>query len=333
MISVSLYSRKDCHLCEQVLADLASLQGEIPHQLAIIDIDENVKLYKQYGNVVPVVVVGPYRLQAPFTFEDLQITLKAAQLNITQDEAITEALVKGDIPIGSVWTKTDRFSYWMSCHYLAFFNVLIVLYLGLAFLAPVLQKVGAKAPANIIYKGYSFVCHQLAYRSWFLFGEQPVYPTGSAGLKSWKTYESLTGLDPDTTTGLWDARSFRGNEQMGYKVALCERDIAIYSAILLFGLFFALLRGRFIHIKPIPWYAWVLLGMVPIGFDGGSQLISQFFPQIHKFIPYRESTPFLRSLTGALFGFFTAWFGYPYLEEAMSETRNYMERRFLQVKK
>ena len=72
---------------------------------------------------------------------------------------------------------------------------------------------------------------------------------------------------------------------------------------------------------------WILFGMVPIGLDGGSQLLSQFFPQINQLIPYRESTPFLRSLTGALFGLFTAWFGYPYVEESMSETRKFMQRR------
>jgi uncharacterized membrane protein len=143
----------------------------------------------------------------------------------------------------------------------------------------------------------------------------------------------MTGLDPETATGLWDARSFRGNEQMGYKVALCERDVAIYAAMLLFGLAFALLRMRFPHFRPIPWYIWVLLGMVPIGLDGGTQLLSQFFPQIHKYIPYRESTPILRTLTGALFGLFTAWFGYPYVEESMCETRTYMQRRLERLKK
>ena len=327
MIAVKLYSRKDCHLCEQTLADLASIENEVPHQLTIIDIDLNPKLEKLYGNVIPVVEVGPYRLQAPFTFQDLQIMMKAAQLNTQQDQAIDEAIQNGELTVARSWSKADRFSYWMSRHYLAFFNVLIGIYLGFAFLAPVLQKIGAKGPANVLYTGYSFVCHQLAYRSWFLFGAQPSYPTAAAGIRGWKTYEAITGLDPNTATGLWDARSFRGNEQMGYKVALCERDIAIYAAMLLFGLAFAFLRTRFPHIRPIPWYVWILLGMVPIGLDGGTQLISQFFPQIHKLIPYRESTPFLRSLTGGLFGIFTAWFGYPYVEESMSETRTYMQRR------
>jgi len=176
------------------------------------------------------------------------------------------------------------------------------------------------------------VCHQLAYRSWFLFGEQSAYPTAAAGLKGWKTYEAVTGLDPNTSTGLWDARSFRGNEQMGYKVALCERDVAIYAAMLLFGLAFAILRSRFPNMRPIPWYIWLLLGIGPIALDGGTQLLSQFFPQVQKIIPYRESTPFLRTLTGALFGIFTAWFGYPYVEESMSETRTYMKRRLERLK-
>jgi len=333
MIEVKLYNRKDCHLCEQTQADLASMQTEVPHQLTVIDIDENPKLQQEYRSVIPVVEVGPYRLQAPFTFQDLQITLKAAQLNIHQNRAIDEAIQKGEFPLELGWSKVDRFSYWMSRHYLAFFNLLIGIYLGLSFLAPVLQKIGAKGPANILYTGYSVVCHQLAYRSWFLFGEQPAYPTASAGLKEWNTYEAMTGLDPETATGLWDARGFRGNEQMGYKVALCERDVAIYAAMLLFGLIFAFLRGRYPHIRPIPWFIWVLLGMVPIGLDGGTQLLSQFFPQVHKLIPYRESTPFLRTLTGALFGIFTAWFGYPYVEESMSDTRTYMQRRLERIKK
>jgi uncharacterized membrane protein len=119
---------------------------------------------------------------------------------------------------------------------------------------------------------------------------------------------------------------------MGYKVALCQRDVAIYAAMLLFGLAFSLLRKWFPHFQPIPWYVWILLGIVPIGLDGGSQLISQFFPQVQKFIPYRESTPFLRTVTGALFGLFTAWFGYPYVEESMTETHAYMQRRLERIK-
>jgi len=44
-------------------------------------------------------------------------------------------------------------------------------------------------------------------------------------------------------------------------------------------------------------------------------------------IPVRESTPFLRVLTGGLFGFATAWFGYPYVEESVQETRKDLQKK------
>ncbi len=113
---------------------------------------------------------------------------------------------------------------------------------------------------------------------------------------------------------------------MGYKVALCERDISIYGAILAFGLIFALSKSR---IPALPWYLWVFVGLAPIGFDGVSQLLSQ--PPFGFFM-FRESTPFLRALTGALFGFTTAWFGYPMVEETMAETRRIMATKLLHVR-
>jgi uncharacterized membrane protein len=76
-----------------------------------------------------------------------------------------------------------------------------------------------------------------------------------------------------------------------------------------------------------------LIGIGPIGLDGFSQLFSQFdWPFLASILPYRESTPFLRVLTGALFGFFTAWFAYPGIEESMQETRQFFVKKFAQVK-
>jgi hypothetical protein len=60
---------------------------------------------------------------------------------------------------------------------------------------------------------------------------------------------------------------------------------------------------------------------VPIGLDGVSQIVSQLPWDI---IPVRESTPLLRTITGGLFGFATAWFGYPIVEETMADTRKIM---------
>jgi uncharacterized membrane protein len=83
-------------------------------------------------------------------------------------------------------------------------------------------------------------------------------------------------------------------------------------------------------LPPLSWILWMLIGLVPIGIDGVSQLLSQ--PPFN-FFPYRESTPYLRILTGFLFGFTTAWFGYPLLEESMADTRKILAIKRLRVKK
>jgi hypothetical protein len=75
---------------------------------------------------------------------------------------------------------------------------------------------------------------------------------------------------------------------------------------------------------------WLLLGILPIALDGMSQLLSQ--PPM-DFLPFRESTPLLRTLTGFLFGFTTAWFGYPLVEETMAESRQMMSRKLQRIQR
>ena len=322
MIEVILYSRADCHLCEQTRQDLESLQSEYPHRLKIINVDSSRELQRAYGFNVPVVEIQPYTLKAPISLEELKMTLSAAIDRERHIEEIHQARQQSGSGEKAVWTKADSFSDWLSRHYLGLFNLFVVLYLGLPVLAPVLMKAGMTSPAGAIYRVYSMACHQLAYRSFFLFGEQPVYPRAAAGVAGLLTFHQATNLsENDTTDALYAARRFTGNEQIGYKIALCERDVAIYGSILLFGLIYAA-SGR--RLPALPWYLWILLGLVPIGVDGVSQLLSQ--PPFN-FIAYRESTPFLRVMTGGLFGFMTAWFGYPMVEVTMSETRQIMAQK------
>ncbi|MHB8819976.1 MAG: DUF2085 domain-containing protein, partial [Bellilinea sp.] len=78
------------------------------------------------------------------------------------------------------------------------------------------------------------------------------------------------------------------------------------------------LTGR--KIKPLPWFLWLLFGLVPIGIDGVSQLPS-LISQLPDWMIIRESTPILRTITGALFGITTSWYLFPMIEESMRETR------------
>ncbi len=323
MIKVILYGRQGCHLCEEARLLLEELQAAVPHYLQVVDIDHDPALLQEYGETIPVVEAGPYKLRAPIGRQDLEITLRAAARREEQlteiDQAITDGTLKVEIP----WRGADRFSYWLARHYLAILNIFVLIYVGAPFLAPVMMQAGATGPAAIVYKVYGAMCHQFAFRSWFLFGEQAAYPRQVADVPDLMSYGQATGLDEND---IWTARFYEGDEHIGYKVALCERDVAIYLGIFIFGLLYVV--GRKFGLRSIPWYLWFLLAIVPIGLDGVSQLLSQapFY-----LIPYRESTPLIRTITGGMFGFFTAWFGYPMVEESMNETVQYMQNRLVRM--
>jgi len=199
-----------------------------------------------------------------------------------------------------------------SRHWLAAFSLVVLVYAGLPFVAPTLMKVGATGPARVIYTLYSPFCHQFAFRSFFLFGPQAAYPRELAGTDL-VSYGEATGLDEGDVIA---ARRYVGDETVGYKTALCERDIGIYVGILVAGLVYGVIRNRR-GVNPLPLKYWFLLGIVPIALDGGTQLISQLgiFP-----FPARESTPFLRTATGLLFGAMNIWMAYPHVDQAMKET-------------
>jgi uncharacterized membrane protein/glutaredoxin len=323
MIKVTMYSKQVCQLCDQALQYLEDLQSEVPHQLEVIEIDEDPELQKKYGIDIPVIEVGPYRLKSPFTAQDLEITLRAAAERERNISDIDKKVAASEAAIPVKITRADKFSYWISRHYMFVLNTLVLIYLGLPFLAPVLMSAGYTRPATTIYRFYGLVCHQLAFRSWFIFGDQAAYPRETANVSGLIPFEAATGVAGDDELA---ARAYIGEPGIGYKVGLCERDIAIYGGILLFGLVFSL-TGR--KIKPLPWYLWLLFGILPIAIDGFSQLLSQ--PPL-GFFPFRESTPMLRSITGFLFGLTTAWFGFPIVEESMVDVRRYYGQKIARAK-
>ncbi len=211
----------------------------------------------------------------------------------------------------------DRFIFWLSKRWLAVFNTMAFLYAGLPFLAPTLMHVGAEGAGSVIYRIYGPLCHQLPQRSFFLFGPQFSY-----------RLPELMERVGESVSGPFSSE-FVGNPALGYKVAFCQRDAAIYGAIFVFGVVYALLRRRW-QIRPLPWWGYILMGLVPMGFDGGYQFLSYALPLVFPGIalePY-ETTPLMRVLTGTLFGWATVWLAYPYLQESMEDVRKSLERRF-----
>lgn len=332
MITVTLYFRKDDEHSDAAKANLQALKEKYPHRLVEVDVDSDPVLQKNFGDSAPVVEVGPYSLKHPFDKQKLSMTLGAASDRRGQLDRLGREDHHERVRRGQTVSASDRVMYWFSRHYLAFLNGFILLYFGLPMLAPVLMKIGAPLPARVIYTMYKPLCHQFGFRSFFLFGDQAYYPLAEAGMVGVETFEQATGitsLDDPTSISRFDAREYIGNDTVGYKIALCERDMAIYSAIFLFGVIYSV-TGR--RLKPLHWIAWVLIGLGPIGLDGFSQLFSQMeWSWLVNILPYRESTPFIRVLTGGLFGFATAWFAYPNMEESMAETRQFFIKKFASI--
>ncbi len=75
MITLSVYSRKGCHLCEEMLTALAQFKTELGFEFEVYDIDEDAELLEAYNALVPVVKLGERELMR-YYFE--LATLKAA---------------------------------------------------------------------------------------------------------------------------------------------------------------------------------------------------------------------------------------------------------------
>src|SRR3989304_2082035 len=268
MLNVTLYTRKDCKLCDEVKADLNQLQSQYPHQLVEVDISSDSALTAKYDIDIPVIEIGPYTLKAPITHQKLQMTLGAASDRKNQLEQVGDPEYQMRIKKGKNVTTGDRVSFWIAKRYLLMLNLFMLFYVGLPFLAPTLMKLGAELPAKAIYRMYSPLCHQFGFRSFFLYGEQAFYPLAEANVAGVKTFEQATGIpnlnDPYSYTR-FEARAYIGDETVGYKVALCERDVAIYFAILIFGIIFGF-SGR--RIKSLHWILWLLIGIVPRVLEG-----------------------------------------------------------------
>jgi uncharacterized membrane protein len=97
----------------------------------------------------------------------------------------------------------------------------------------------------------------------------------------------------------------------GYQVAFCQREAAMYTALLAGGLLFGLLRG---HIRPAPLWAGGLL-LLPMALDGGTHLIDDLLHLGWRGSDAVGSPNFwLRMLTGLLFALAVVLVLYPRLE-------------------
>jgi len=210
-------------------------------------------------------------------------------------------------------------------HWLFFVNLLIAIWVGLPWLAPVMMHWGWISAANVIYFIYSFQCHQLPERSFFLFGRQTMYSLPEIQA-AWQQ-----------TNDPFILRQFMGTPEMGWKVAWSDRMVSMYTSIPLGGLLYGLMRKR---VKPISIGTFVLL-LLPMVIDGGTHTISdlagigQGFRDQNIWLQILTNNAFsitfyqgdalgsfnswMRLITGVLFGLALVALAFPYLNDAFAE--------------
>lgn len=296
------------------LEDLKDICKEKGLTFIDICIDGDSQLEQRFGKATPAILVGPYRINNPSSITEIEVAINATIERDLKNQYNTENKSR------FFFSKSEKFTLWFSKSYVKVITVLILLFVGFSFLPPMLMSAGRQSIANGIYSFYQILCHQLFFRSFFINGEQPFYPRELANIKGYKTFENVTGRE---ARDLVFAREYTGNEVLGYKVALCQRDVAIYFSLALAGIIFQVTNKK---MKPLRWYLWFIIALIPIGLDGFSQLpgLAEGWP---GWLPIRESTPLLRIMTGTLFGFTTGLYMFPLMEEGMKETRFQLERK------
>jgi len=214
---------------------------------------------------------------------------------------------------------------WLVKNWFLIFVAIYGLWVWTPFLAPLFMHLGWKGPANAIYFIYSFLCHQLPERSYFLFGPKISY-----------SLSDIQAVWMDTVNPLL-LRKFTGTAVMGWKVAWSDRMISFYSGVWLFALAWYPFRRR---IKNLPLWGLILF-LLPMAVDGGTHFISDlagiglgfrdsnlwlanlthfaFSANFYAGDALGSFNSWMRIITGLLAGLGLVWFAFPYLDTAFSE--------------
>ncbi len=168
----------------------------------------------------------------------------------------------------------------------AFFFAALFLFNFLIFLTPYLASIGDSS-SSALYAAFSPTCHQLTSRSWCIF-------------KSSDGKFSIGDCFPTSGLQLTKVNTVNYPDKTGYKIPVCSRDVAIYLAMLVGLIILPFIR----KIETEDWpNKWILVAAaMPTAVDGFTQLFG-----------LRESTNFLRLITGAIIGIVLPFYILPIL--------------------
>lgn len=154
----------------------------------------------------------------------------------------------------------DQITVFFIHHWLGLLLASWLFFTLLPFAAPAAMAAGWTPIGQLLYGLYSFFCHQLPQRSWFLFGPKLTY-----------TLAEIQQVYP--VDDPMQLRTFVGTPAMGWKVAWSDRMISFYMLTPVWGLVYAGLRQAGLKVRPLHWLP-MLLALAPLGLDGLTHTIN-----------------------------------------------------------
>lgn len=225
--------------------------------------------------------------------------------------------------------------YGFSRHWLLAVSILLLIFTGMPWLAPLFMEWGWTWGGHAIYLLYTLLCHQMPQRSFFLFGESYMLPLSTLQ-SAWTASDNPLIL-----------RQFVGNATVGWKVAWSDRMVYMYTALLIVGLVYWPLRRR---LKPLSWQG-LLLFLMPMMVDGMTHMVSDMLGGVLGGFRYTNNwlaaltnhalpatfyagdalgsfNAWMRLLSGLLFGIGIVWSAYPRLHATFNETADQIALKF-----
>src|SRR5712691_8689581 len=102
---------------------------------------------------------------------------------------------------------------WASARRLTLLNGLTIWFVVGPIATPFLLAAGGTTTAGVLYRFFHLLCHQWAFRSFFVLGPQLTI-----------SHDQLDALSVDPY-------AFIGDAQTGWKMAFCERNLAIFVGL------------------------------------------------------------------------------------------------------
>jgi len=255
--------------CWQLQSVLGVFEQKYPFTLSVLNIGQDKFLRQAYQGKLPCLEIGPFTLSGTINSNTLENALYEAQFRLAASQVLKTQKSRKSA------SKPPRFTIGIVFPY-GFLSITFplssssLLFSLVFFSCAYPHEIRSASSCAKHLQGLSHLLSPISFSVHF-----SLRPTSclSSTISRCKRVNLFWASHWVERNQFCYSSAFIGNPNIGYKLALCQRDLAIQSAILIFTLLFALSHQK---IKPVPILIWAVLGFLPIILDGSTQLLSQF---------------------------------------------------------